>query len=88
MHQVRVTAQQTLALAQGLTHQPDLGMLQVAQAAVNNSGGAAGRTRSEVVLLKQKRAPSGASAFAVMFCLAKYIASQCVNPISPALDAA
>src|SRR5436309_10063018 len=55
-HQMRRLHQQALALTQRLTHQPDLSMFQVTQAAVNNSRGPAGRAGGKIILLHQQRA--------------------------------
>jgi hypothetical protein len=62
MHQVRTLPQQALPFAQRLAYHPDLSVLEVTQAPVDNSGGAAGGAGSEIVLLNQKRAFPGASA--------------------------
>src|SRR5256885_12085546 len=39
-------------------------------------------------LFRSLSTSAGASAFTAMFCLARFAASQCVNPISPAFEAA
>src|SRR6185295_2088742 len=55
-HQVRGVAQQPPALAQGLQHQRDVALLEVAYAAVHKLGAAAGGALGEVVTLHQGRA--------------------------------
>ena len=64
MHQMRIPLQQPLPLPQRLAHLPDVPMFEVAQASMNDAGRTAGRAGGEIVLLDQKRAPSGASTFA------------------------
>src|SRR5690242_17130069 len=63
VHQVRALLQQAAAFDQRLADQSELGMFQVAQAAVNDARGTAGGTGCEVVLFDQKRPSSGSSAF-------------------------
>ena len=63
MHQVRALLQQAPAFEQRLADQSELGMLQVAQAAVDDARGAAGGAGGEVVLLDQQGAAAGAGAF-------------------------
>ena len=53
---MRHLIQHALAFAQGLTHQTDLSILQIAQSAMDNSGGAAGSAGRKIVLLNQYRA--------------------------------
>ena len=48
---------------QRLAHQPDLGVFQVAQAAMNDARGPAGGAGGEVMLLNQQRTTAGASTF-------------------------
>ena len=55
--------QQASAFDQRLADQSELGMFQVAQAAVNDARGTTGSAGCEVVLFDQKRAASGAGAF-------------------------
>jgi hypothetical protein len=52
-HDVRRVAQQDFALLQGLAHQAELVVLQVAQAAVDQLGGGRGRVRCQVVFFAQ-----------------------------------
>jgi hypothetical protein len=63
IHQVSPLAQQALPLAQGLPHQAELPVLQIAQATMDDSGGAAGGARSEIVLFHQQRAFAGSRTF-------------------------
>ena len=63
MHQVRLLLQQAPPLLQRLAHQPDLRVLQVTQAAVNDARRTAGGAGGEVMLLDQKGPPSAARAF-------------------------
>src|SRR5512143_1569358 len=63
-HEVRLAAQQALALAQRFPHQRQLAMLQVAQTAVNDSSGSAGGAGSEVALLDQERTAAAGGALA------------------------
>lgn len=60
MDQMRPLAQQPLALAQGFADQIEFSMFEVAQAAVDDARGAASHTRSEVILLNQQSALTGA----------------------------
>jgi hypothetical protein len=64
MHQMLSFAQQALSLANGLADQRNFTVLEIAEAAMYDSRRSAGHPRSEVVLLDQQRALSGASAFA------------------------
>ena len=61
MHQVRTLPEQTLPLAQGLAHHPDLAVLEIAQTTMNDSRGTAGGAGGEVMLFKQERAFPSAS---------------------------
>ncbi len=56
VHQVRRVAAQDAALTQRLEHQRDVALAQVADAAVNQLGGAARGALGEVALLEQQRA--------------------------------
>jgi hypothetical protein len=51
-------AQQRLALAQGLAHEPDLAVFEVAQPAVNQTRRGRGRPRRDVALVEQQHAQS------------------------------
>ena len=64
MDQVRALAQQAFPFANRFPNQIDFAVLQVAQAAVNDAGGAAGDAGGEIVLLDQQGAFAGAGAFA------------------------
>src|SRR5205807_8961760 len=55
-HQMRRLHQQALTFTQRLTHQPDLSMFQITQAAVNNARGPAGGAGGKIILLHQQRA--------------------------------
>src|SRR5213078_4449269 len=59
MRQVQLTPDYPPPLPQRLAHQPDLSMLQIAQASVNDPRGSAGRPRSKIMLLDQKRPLAG-----------------------------
>ena len=54
MHQVRALLQQAPAFDQRLADQSELGMFQVAQAAVNDARGTTGRAGCKVVLFDQQ----------------------------------
>ena len=51
---MRRVAQQHLAFLQALAHQPELVILEIAQAAVDQLGAGAGGVRGEIVLLHQQ----------------------------------
>ena len=62
MHQVRALPQQAAALQQRLADQPELGVFQVAQPAVDDARRAAGSAGGKVVLLDQQGATPGTGA--------------------------
>ena len=64
MHQVWALSQQFLPFAQRLAHQSDLSVLQVAQATVDDSRGAAGGAGGKIVLLDQQHVASATGALA------------------------
>ncbi len=64
MHQVRALAEQAFALADGFAYQIEFAVLEVAQAAVNDSSGPAGHARGEIVLFDEQSALSGAGTLA------------------------
>ena len=55
---MRLLAQKQLAFLQAFADQPQLSVLQVTQAAVDNARGPAGGARGEIILLEKQRAPS------------------------------
>src|SRR5690242_16033361 len=63
VHQMRTLLQQASPFQQRLANQPELSMFQVAQATVDDAGGAAGGAGREVMLLQQKSAASGKGTF-------------------------
>ncbi len=56
MDEVRALADQPLAFAKRFADEADLAILEVTKAAVDDAGGTAGGTGSEVVLLEQENA--------------------------------
>jgi hypothetical protein len=55
MDQMRPLAQEPFPFAQRFPNQTQFAVLKISQAAVNDSRGAAGDSRSEIVLLDQQR---------------------------------
>src|SRR5437660_10658620 len=64
MNQMGPLLQQPSARPKSLAYHADFAMLQVAQSAMNNSGGPAGSAGAEVMLLQQQRATPAASTLA------------------------
>src|SRR4051794_9929806 len=64
MHQMRPLLQQAPPFHQRLPHQPQLGMLQISQSAVNDASRPTGRPSREVVLFNQQSTAPGTRTFA------------------------
>jgi len=62
-NEVGAFSHKAIAFAQRLSYESDFGILQIAQATVNDSSRAAGSAGSEIILFKQKYAVSSASTF-------------------------
>src|SRR5438270_5795757 len=58
---MRMRPQQAFPFAQRLPHQPKFGMLQIAQSAMDDAAGAAGRSRAKIALLHQQGASARTS---------------------------
>src|SRR5579862_879349 len=61
--EIGITAKQPFAFAQGFSHQPDFAVFQIAQSAMDNTGGTTGGAGGKIILLRHGNFFAVASAF-------------------------